>query len=78
MKHDCYSRFIKSEIYKQCVVSEMEGTPLPFDAIEIHSENSSKTATLDRKKMKKEESEEKRKKSFLPWKCEFLCIVIYC
>lgn len=30
MKQDSYSRFLKSDLYKQCVMSEMEGKPLPF------------------------------------------------
>ena len=30
MKQDSYPRFLKSELYKQCVVAEMEGKPLPF------------------------------------------------
>lgn len=31
MKFDSYPRFLKSDLYRQCVVSEMEGTSLPFD-----------------------------------------------
>ena len=30
MKHDSYARFLKSPLYKQSVLAEMEGKPLPF------------------------------------------------
>ncbi|ELU07058.1 hypothetical protein CAPTEDRAFT_47782, partial [Capitella teleta] len=29
MKHDSFPRFLKSEIYKQCILAEMEDLPLP-------------------------------------------------
>ena len=28
MKYDSYSRFLKSQLYKDCIVNEMEGRPL--------------------------------------------------
>jgi len=28
MRHDSYSRFLKSQLYKDCIVNEMEGKPL--------------------------------------------------
>lgn len=31
MKQDSYPRFLKSEIYKECVKSEIEHRPLPYD-----------------------------------------------
>ncbi len=31
MKMDCYPRFKKSEIVKQCLIAEMEWKPLPID-----------------------------------------------
>ncbi|XP_076805564.1 regulator of G-protein signaling 12-like [Clavelina lepadiformis] len=31
MRLDSYSRFLKSNLYRQCMVSEMEGRPLPLD-----------------------------------------------
>ena len=30
MKQDSYPRFLKSDIYKQCIIAELEGLPLPF------------------------------------------------
>ncbi len=31
MKMDCYPRFKKSPLVKECLLAEMEGTPLPID-----------------------------------------------
>ena len=28
MRYDSYSRFLKSQLYKDCIVNEMEGKPL--------------------------------------------------
>ena len=70
MKQDSYSRFLKSPLYKDSVLAEMEGRPLPFseDAESIDSVDS------DRKSLKKqasgsstEEGGEKRRRSLLPW-----------
>lgn len=30
MKTDSYSRFLKCDLYRECMVAEMEGRPLPF------------------------------------------------
>ena len=30
MKFDSYQRFLKSEIYKECVLLELQGKPLPY------------------------------------------------
>ena len=32
MKLDSYSRFLKSTLYRQCMLSEMEGRVLPLEA----------------------------------------------
>lgn len=32
MKMDCYPRFKKSELAKQCLLAEVEGRPLPIDS----------------------------------------------
>lgn len=31
MKMDCYPRFKKSPLVKECLLAEMEGKPLPID-----------------------------------------------
>jgi len=31
MKHDSFARFLKSDIYKEALISEMEGQPLPHN-----------------------------------------------
>jgi hypothetical protein len=30
MRYDSYSRFLKSQLYKDCIVNEMEGKPLLY------------------------------------------------
>jgi len=37
MKLDSYSRFLKSPLYRQCMLSEMEGGPLPLEAADNSS-----------------------------------------
>ena len=34
MKQDSYVRFLKSDLYKECVVGEVEGRPLPHSEVE--------------------------------------------
>ena len=31
MKLDCHPRFIRSTLYQQCVIAELENLPLPID-----------------------------------------------
>ena len=38
MKQDSYVRFLKSDLYKECVVREMEGRPLPHIGPEEQTE----------------------------------------
>lgn len=38
---DCYPRFKKSEIVKQCLMAEMEGKPLPIDSSPPQKQNPS-------------------------------------
>nr|CAB3265553.1 regulator of G-protein signaling 12 [Phallusia mammillata] len=45
MKLDSYSRFLKSPLYRQCMVSEMEGRPLPLDTSTWS--NTSDTTSVD-------------------------------
>ena len=30
MKQDSFPRFLKSDLYKQCIIAEMENLPLPY------------------------------------------------
>jgi hypothetical protein len=72
MRQDSYARFLKSPLYKDSVLAEMEGRCLPFseDAESLDSLDSAS----DRKSLKKqasgsstEEGGEKRRRSLLPW-----------
>jgi len=33
MKHDSFARFLKSDIYKQALIDEMEGRPIPHTSL---------------------------------------------
>ena len=49
MKLDSYARFLKSNMYKECIMSEMEGKSIPFTKQSQHtsSTNDDKSKTLD-------------------------------
>ncbi|KAF6216900.1 hypothetical protein GE061_001250 [Apolygus lucorum] len=66
MKFDSYSRFIKSDLYKECVVRVLAGKELPV--LDSHSELVLST-TPQHTKLKKSRSDadERRRKSLLPW-----------
>lgn len=49
MKFDSYTRFLKSQLYRQCLVNEMEGKPLPIEHREEEKkEEEEGTSTLKR------------------------------
>lgn len=71
MKFDSYPRFIKSELYKECLLRELAGEELPYSR---SSESSSPPKgdgenSPNRGKLKKSRSdaEDCRRKSLLPW-----------
>lgn len=60
MKFDCYQRFLKSDIYKECVSLELQGKPLPYESDTLtKSEDNFKSSQLNTIKPKK--------RSFIPW-----------
>lgn len=52
MKFDCYQRFLKSDLFKQCLLREVQGQPI-FPELQESAW--------------KQPKEDKRRKSFLPW-----------
>ncbi|KAK3596057.1 hypothetical protein CHS0354_018277 [Potamilus streckersoni] len=68
MKQDSYARFLKSELYKTCLLKELEGKPLDIPQ-EKNKYGKETEKERESKKRKREESEDKGKKrwSLLPW-----------
>ncbi len=73
MKFDSFSRFLKSDLYKDSLVAEMSGKLLPFDAYEPDpmldigiKVKTGSASTLDRKKQQEDEPVSRRR-SILPW-----------
>jgi len=56
MKYDSYPRFLKSDIYKDCIRKQMEGKLISY------SKN-----TEEKVKLKDEEKKDKKRSPFLPW-----------
>ena len=38
MKLDSFSRFLKSDVYKESLLADMAGSPLPFDGSDLEPE----------------------------------------
>lgn len=38
MKYDSYTRFLKSPVYKECIMCEMEGKPIPYSKQHQHQQ----------------------------------------
>jgi len=79
MKYDCFPRFLRSHIYRQCVQAVAAGQPLPIAESTLHdadlcldgeAASEGDDASLSRSlKLKKSESDagERRRRSLLPW-----------
>lgn len=79
MKTDCYQRFLKSDIYKECVLAEAEGKALPYqnnipDEMKCFKKNGSNSSgvggsVVDSKKEAKRKLDvaKPKRKSLLPW-----------
>lgn len=61
MKFDCYQRFLKSSMFKECMLREMQGQPLLYQGQTLQIDNS------DDKGKGKASAEEKKRKSLIPW-----------
>ena len=73
MKFDSFSRFLKSDLYKDSLMAEMAGKPLPMDTLaskESASEETSNAGLKDSKKKPSSQSsgsnEPGRRRSLLP------------
>lgn len=82
MKFDSYQRFIRSDLYKSCVIAEEKKQPLPYTADELDPDlrifpHQSKSAHINSltSKLKKSLSnaEDRRRKSLLPWHRKTRC-----
>lgn len=85
MKFDSYQRFIRSELYKSCLLAEQTNSQLPYSnesldnllKITTKNENSSKVlkTKANSTKLKKSLSnaEDNRRKSLLPWNRKNRC-----
>jgi hypothetical protein len=49
MKLDSYARFLKSNMYKECIMSEMEGKSIPYtkQAQQASVNNEERSKTID-------------------------------
>lgn len=82
MKFDSYQRFIRSDLYKNCLTAESEKQSLPYPANQLdpslricNSTNEKSTTPLSTSKLKKSLSnaEDRRRKSLLPWHRKTRC-----
>jgi hypothetical protein len=49
MKYDSYTRFLKSNMYKECIMNEMEGKSIPYSMQQqqLFASNDDRSKTLD-------------------------------
>jgi len=63
MKFDCYQRFLKSDLYKECVILELQGKSLPYEnQIDNKSNNYEYKPELSVTQVLRN-----KKKSLIPW-----------
>jgi len=69
MKFDSFSRFLKSDLYKDSLLADMAGNPLPFDGQDLDFDLiTTAVSDLDKSDSSlKNKSGEVRRKSILPW-----------
>ena len=68
MKFDSFSRFLKSDLYKDSLLADMAGSPLPHDGSDLEAELLTTQLDLNTSgDSVKNKSAETRRKSILPW-----------
>ena len=68
MKFDSFSRFLKSDLYKDSLLADMAGSPLPHDGTDLEAELLTTQPDLNTSgDSVKNKSAETRRKSILPW-----------
>ncbi|CAF4560754.1 unnamed protein product, partial [Rotaria sp. Silwood1] len=65
MKYDSYTRFLKSDIYKDCIRNEMQGKSISYSKQQISKNNEERSNSFI--KLKDEEKKDKKRSPFLPW-----------
>ena len=69
MKFDSFSRFLKSDLYKDSLLADMAGNALPFNGEDLEVDLLTSALDLDKSdsSIKKSGGEGGRRKSILPW-----------
>lgn len=79
MKFDSYQRFIRSDLYKTCLVAEQQKQPLPYSGHTLDPNlrtsvyENTVTATSSKLKKSLSNAEDRRRKSLLPWHRKARC-----
>lgn len=67
MKFDSFSRFLKSDLYKESLLADMAGSTLPFTGEDLEVDLMTSAADLDKSDSSIKKPGEGRRKSILPW-----------
>ena len=67
MKFDSFSRFLKSDLYKDSLLADMAGNPLQFNGEDLELDLVTSMIDLDKSDSSIKKSGEGRRKSILPW-----------